>query len=104
MPRVLNSTMPLMMSSITVTVLGLWSPWDDSAEPGNRPNLVVLVADDLGYGDVGCYGQKVIQTPRIDQMAREGLRFTQFYAGATVCAPFGFVLMTGQHHGHTRVR
>ena len=62
------------------------------------------MADDLGYGDLGCYGQKVIATPHLDRMAREGMRFTQFYAGATVCAPSRSVLMTGQHHGHTRVR
>jgi arylsulfatase A-like enzyme len=69
-----------------------------------RPNLIWIMADDLGYGELGCYGQQVIQTPRLDRMAREGLRFTQFYAGATVCAPSRSVLMTGQHHGHTRVR
>jgi arylsulfatase A-like enzyme len=74
------------------------------AQTPERPNLIWIMADDLGYGDLGCYGQKVIQTPRLDQMAREGLRFTQFYAGATVCAPSRSVLMTGQHHGHTRVR
>ena len=62
------------------------------------------MADDLGYGDLGCYGQQVISTPSLDRMAREGLRFQQFYAGATVCAPSRSVLMTGQHHGHTRVR
>jgi arylsulfatase A-like enzyme len=70
----------------------------------DRPNMIWIMADDLGYGDLGCYGQKVIQTPNIDRMAREGLRFTHFYAGATVCAPSRSVLMTGQHHGHTRVR
>lgn len=69
-----------------------------------RPNLIWIMADDMGYGEVGCYGQRVIQTPQLDRMAREGLRFTQFYAGATVCAPSRSVLMTGQHHGHTRVR
>jgi arylsulfatase A-like enzyme len=69
-----------------------------------RPNIIFILADDLGYGEIGCYGQKIIQTPRIDQMAREGMRFTQFYAGATVCAPSRSVLMTGQHHGRTRVR
>jgi arylsulfatase A-like enzyme/cyclophilin family peptidyl-prolyl cis-trans isomerase len=69
-----------------------------------RPNIVFILADDLGYGEIGCYGQKIIQTPRIDLMAREGMLFTQFYAGATVCAPSRSVLMTGQHHGHTRVR
>lgn len=74
------------------------------AADSDRPNIIWLMADDLGYGDVGCYGQKVIATPNIDQMAREGLRFTQFYSGATVCAPSRSVLMTGLHHGHTRVR
>ncbi len=70
----------------------------------DRPNLVWVMADDLGWGDLGSYGQKVIRTPRLDAMAREGLRFTHFYAGATVCAPSRSVLMTGLHHGHTRVR
>ena len=70
----------------------------------DKPNLIWIMADDLGYGDLGCYGQKVIATPHLDSMAREGLRFTHFYAGATVCAPSRSVLMTGQHHGHTRVR
>jgi arylsulfatase A-like enzyme len=75
-----------------------------AASAAEKPNLVWIMADDLGYGDLGCYGQKVIQTPHLDRMAREGMRFTQFYAGATVCAPSRSVLMTGQHHGRTRVR
>ena len=70
----------------------------------DRPNLIFIMADDLGYGDLGCYGQRVIATPQLDRMAAEGLRFTHFYAGATVCAPSRSVLMTGLHHGHTRVR
>ena len=70
----------------------------------SHPNLIWVMADDLGYGELGCYGQQIIQTPRLDRMAREGLRFTQFYAGATVCAPSRSVLMTGAHHGRTRVR
>ncbi len=73
-------------------------------EAADRPNLIWIMADDLGYGEVGCYGQKVIATPNLDRMAREGLRFTHFYAGATVCAPSRSVLMTGKHQGHTRVR
>lgn len=68
------------------------------------PNIVWIMADDLGYGELGCYGQNLIATPALDAMAKEGLRFTRFYAGATVCAPSRSVLMTGQHHGHTRVR
>jgi arylsulfatase A-like enzyme len=69
-----------------------------------RPNVIFILADDLGYGELGCYGQTIIQTPCLDRMAQEGLRFTQFYSGATVCAPSRSVLMTGLHHGHTRVR
>ena len=69
-----------------------------------RPNLVFILADDLGYAELGCYGQRVIKTPCLDRMAGEGIRFTHFYAGATVCAPSRSVLMTGLHHGHTRVR
>lgn len=69
-----------------------------------QPNLVWIMADDLGYGELGCYGQKVTQTPNLDRMAAEGMRFTHAYAGATVCAPSRSVLMTGLHHGHTRVR
>jgi arylsulfatase A-like enzyme len=69
-----------------------------------RPNIVFIMADDMGYGDLGCYGQKHIQTPNIDKLAGEGMRFTDCYAGSTVCAPSRSVLMTGQHTGHTRVR
>jgi arylsulfatase A-like enzyme len=69
-----------------------------------KPNVIFIMADDLGYGELGCYGQQVIQTPRLDQMAEQGMRFTQFYAGCTVCAPSRSVLMTGQHTGHTYVR
>ena len=62
------------------------------------------MADDLGYGDLGCFGQELIKTPRLDQMAKEGMKFTRFYSGSTVCAPSRSVLMTGQHMGHTHVR
>ena len=68
------------------------------------PNLIFILADDLGWGDLGCYGQRRIRTPNIDRLAREGARFTQVYAGSTVCAPSRSVLMTGQHAGHTRIR
>ncbi|MFN9712584.1 MAG: arylsulfatase [Planctomycetota bacterium] len=69
-----------------------------------RPNIIFIMADDLGYGDLGCYGQKRIQTPNIDRFAAEGMRFTQCYAGASVCAPSRCSLMTGLHTGHTTVR
>jgi len=68
------------------------------------PNVVYILADDLGYGDVGCYGQKWIQTPNIDRLASEGMKFTNFYAGSTVCAPSRAALMTGKHTGRVSVR
>ena len=69
-----------------------------------KPNILFILADDAGYGDFGCYGQKTIQTPNIDHFAQEGVRFLQFYAGAPVCAPSRNALMTGQHTGHTQFR
>jgi arylsulfatase A-like enzyme len=69
-----------------------------------QPNIIYILADDLGVGDVGCYGQKILKTPRIDQLAAEGMRFTQHYSGSSLCAPTRSCLMTGQHTGHTRVR
>ena len=74
------------------------------ANRAERPNIIFILADDLGYGDLGCYGQKHIKTPNIDRIAAEGIRFTQHYAGSTVCAPSRCVLMTGLHTGHTAVR
>jgi arylsulfatase A-like enzyme len=68
------------------------------------PNIIFILADDLGYGDVGCYGQQRIQTPNIDRLAADGMRFTQCYAGSTVCAPSRCALMTGLHTGHATVR
>ena len=69
-----------------------------------RPNIVFILADDLGYGDLGCYGQQRILTPAIDRLAAEGIRFTQAYSGSTVCAPSRCSLMTGLHTGHATVR
>ena len=76
-----------------------------SAEARDRkPNIIFIMCDDMGYGDLGCYGQPYIHTPNIDQMASEGMRFTQAYAGSPVSAPSRASLMTGQHTGHTEVR
>lgn len=69
-----------------------------------KPNIVFILADDLGYGELGCYGEKLIATPNVDRLAQEGMKFTQFYAGSTVCAPSRSVLLTGQNMGHTTVR
>jgi arylsulfatase A-like enzyme len=72
--------------------------------PGSKPNIIFILADDLGYGDLGCYGQREIQTPEIDKLAAEDMRFTDHYAGCTVCAPSRCSLMTGLHTGHSYVR
>ncbi len=69
-----------------------------------NPNIVLIIADDLGYGDLSCYGQTHFSTPNIDQIAKEGIMFTQHYAGSTVCAPSRSVLLTGLHSGHTPIR
>ncbi len=69
-----------------------------------KPNVIFILADDLGYGDLGCFGQKKIKTPNLDQLAAEGMRFAQAYAGTTVCAPSRCALMTGQHTGHCYIR
>lgn len=69
-----------------------------------KPNLIYILADDLGYGDLGCYGQKDLKTPNLDKMAAEGMRFTRHYSGSTVCAPSRCVLMTGLHLGHCYIR
>lgn len=77
---------------------------DDAAATAARPNIIFILADDMGYGDIGPYGQTKIQTPNLDKMAEQGRRYTQFYAGSTVCAPSRAALMTGQHTGHTFIR
>jgi len=69
-----------------------------------RPNIIYILADDLGYGELGVYGQGIIETPNIDALASTGIRFTQHYSGSPVCAPSRSVLMTGLHSGHTHIR
>jgi arylsulfatase A-like enzyme len=76
----------------------------DAPPTPRRPSILFILADDLGYGDLGCYGQTRIKTPNIDQLASNGMRFTSFYAGSTVCAPSRAALMTGYHTGHVRIR
>jgi arylsulfatase A-like enzyme len=92
--------MGLFVGWFTLTMAQAAAP----VTPPRPPNIIFILADDLGYGDLGCYGQKKIQTPNLDQLAADGVRFTQCYAGTTVCAPSRSSLMTGQHTGHTRVR
>ena len=93
-----------MMAMTRRQFLGSTAAFPLSAQRPAKPNIVLILADDLGYGDLGCYGQKQIATPNLDRLAAEGIRFTQAYAGSTVCAPSRCVLMTGLHTGHAYVR
>ena len=70
----------------------------------NRPNIIYILMDDLGYGDLGCYGQQKIETPNIDKLREDGMRFTQHYSGSPVSAPSRCVLLTGLHSGHSQIR
>ena len=90
-----------LLSLILAALTGLATPLCRAAE---KPNIIFILADDMGYGDAGCYGQKTLTTPNMDSMAAEGMRFTRHYAGCTVCAPSRCVLMTGLHTGHCRIR
>jgi arylsulfatase A len=103
----------LKAAGLAATTAGLaaLAPGCRSAEAGrggaaqpDKPNIIFILADDLGYGDLGCYGQQTIQTPNLDRMATEGMIFTDFYAGSTVCAPSRCSLMTGLHTGHAYIR
>ncbi|MEZ5352017.1 MAG: arylsulfatase [Bryobacteraceae bacterium] len=89
-----------LSSSLAAGLLANASP----AQTRTKPNILFILADDLGYGNLGCYGQKQIQTPNIDRLAAEGMQFSQAYAGSTVCAPSRCCLMTGYHTGHGRTR
>jgi arylsulfatase A-like enzyme len=95
-----RSTATSILAMPAINVNALAGPLDSP----ECPNIVFFMADDLGYADLGCYGQRGIETPNIDRLAAEGMRYTQCYAGAAVCAPSRSVLMTGQHTGHTTVR
>jgi arylsulfatase A len=92
--------------AIVLLVFCLHPAWAAAVEPreSRPPNIIFIMADDLGIGHCGCYGQTKIKTPTLDRLAAEGMKFTQFYAGANVCAPSRSVLMTGLHSGHTPVR
>jgi arylsulfatase A-like enzyme len=85
-------------------ILALTLAPTNTASAKHKPNIIFILADDLGYGDLGSYGQKMIRTPNLDRMAHEGIRFDSFYAGAPVCAPSRASLMTGLHQGHAFVR
>lgn len=99
---------PFLASLPAIWLLGMGSIFAQGTSPTTsvadaRPNLIYIMADDLGYGDLGCFGQKQIRTPHIDQLAREGLKLTSYYAGCTVCRPSRLTLWTGMHTGHTPI-
>jgi len=95
------AVLPALVTSLTVSRAQAPSVGHLRANADGKPNIIFILADDLGYGDLGCYGQKKIKTPNIDRLAEEGMRFTQCYAGSTVCAPSRCCLMTGVHTGTT---
>lgn len=76
----------------------------NSSKNSKKPNIVFILADDMGYNELGCYGGKVIETPNIDQLAKEGMKFSNHYTGSNICAPSRCALMTGKHTGHTYIR
>lgn len=94
------------VTAATVLFAVVAQSWAAGEQPSDRekPNVIFILADDLGYGGLGCYGQKIVPTPNCDRLAAEGIRFTDFYAGSTVCAPSRCCLMTGLHTGHAWVR
>lgn len=98
----IERTMRIANCFLILLVFATFAPSSRAAEP--PPNLIFILADDLGWGELGCYGQKIIRTPSIDRLAKEGMRFTQFYSGSPVCAPARCTLMTGKHTGHSYIR
>lgn len=99
-----NQSSRLFRIRMILCLLILGAAFSSSTEAAeSRPNIIYIMVDDLGYGDLGCYGQRVIQTPNLDRMAEEGMRFTDHYAGHTVCRPSRLVLWMGQHVGHTKL-
>jgi arylsulfatase A len=102
-PTAWSAGILLALSGAALSVLAL-AEASQSPPPSPRPNIVLIQADDLGYGDLSAYGQARFQTPMLDQLAKEGIRFTQYYAGSTVCAPSRTALMTGFHTGHAWIR
>ncbi len=92
------------MPVASALLLAAFAAVASTTPPGAKPNIVLIVADDLGYGELGCYGQRLIHTPNIDKMAEEGVRFTQFYAGSPVCAPSRCCLITGMQPSRAAIR
>lgn len=100
----MTSTKPILTGIAVFTAFTAFSSTVSKDRINNRPNIIYILADDLGYGDLSCYGQKKFSTPNIDELAKAGMLFTQHYAGCTVCAPSRSSLMTGLTTGHTPIR
>jgi len=100
--KTVTNLLTMITFLLLLTMMSCNSEKKDSVH--TKPNIIFIMADDLGYGDLGCFGQEIIKTPNLDQMAAEGIMFTQHYAGNTVCAPSRCSLMTGLHMGHAEVR
>jgi len=96
--------LPLLGATLCGAPLAHAEVSQKAAASSSKPNIIFFFADDLGYGEVGVYGQKKIKTPNLDQLAHDGIKFTQFYAGQNVCAPSRCALLTGKHMGHAAVR
>ncbi|MEE4213569.1 MAG: sulfatase-like hydrolase/transferase, partial [Bacteroidales bacterium] len=92
--------------SLYIILIPAFALFSCSGEPGKneKPNIIYILADDLGYGETGAYGQEKIETPALDKLAESGMRFTQHYSGSPVCAPSRCVLLTGKHSGHAFIR
>ncbi len=100
----MNTTLNHTVASVAAIAAAAAGVSAAQKAPAQKPNIIYIMCDDMGYGDLGCYGQPYISTPCIDSLARQGVRFTQAYAGSPVSAPSRATLMTGQHSGHTEVR
>ena len=98
-----NWNIKVVISLFTIlNLIGCNQP--EAKKENQKPNIIYILADDLGYGELGVYGQEKIQTPNIDKLASNGMLFTQHYSGAPVCAPSRYMLLTGKHAGHARIR
>ena len=100
MPRIFHLLIALLASGLPAAITAS----AQAVESSVSPNVIYILADDLGYGDLSCYGQDKISTPNIDRLASEGMKFTGHYSGNTVCSPSRAVLMTGLHSGHCHIR
>jgi len=96
--------MKLRILYISLLALALFSCNEQNLKQNSRPNIVLILADDLGYGELGAYGQELIETPNIDALAQSGMKFTSFYSSAPVCAPARYMLLSGRHSGHSFIR